>query len=494
MEVELKLALDRTQVERFAGAPQLANARPRVTRMDGIYLDTRDCELAGNAMALRIRRAGRSWVQCLKAGRSGTGGLHARSEWEHPQRGPVMDLALFRGTPLAKLRSAGTLHERLRPAFRVRFARTAWRIEPAPGSCLEVALDVGEVRCGSASEALCEVEIECIEGDAGHAFDLAEALLGVAELRPSAVSKAQRGYRLFTRKRLQPARALAPRVRHDMDPGQVARAVVGAGLDQLQANEEGLLAKDDPEFVHQARVALRRTRSALRMFRGVIGKHQARKWRDELGAATRALGEARDWDVFATETLPAIASAYGDAPLARKLGRTASGPRARARAAARQALRSRGYAAAVLHLSRWLASGEDAAPAPRPLRDFAARLLRKRRRRLIAGLDRIGQKSVAQRHRVRIDAKRLRYAVDGLAGILDARSAQRLSGRVAELQDALGRENDAATGGRLLAVLEPPEAFDGFARGWLAARMQGDLAQVDRVAARVAAARVPWGI
>ena len=204
MEVELKLALDPSHAGRLARSPQLARARPRVTRMDGVYLDTPDCELARNAMALRIRRAGRRWMQGLKAGRSGTGGLHARAEWEHAQPGPIVDLALLRDTPLAALPSAGTLHQRLQPAFRVRFDRTAWRIAPAAGSRLEVALDMGEVASGDASEALCEVEIECLEGDPRHAFDLAEALLGVASLRPSSVSKAQRGYRLFTRRRLRP--------------------------------------------------------------------------------------------------------------------------------------------------------------------------------------------------------------------------------------------------------------------------------------------------
>jgi triphosphatase len=493
VEVELKLALDPSHALRLARSPHLARARPRVTRMDGVYLDTPDCELSRNAMALRIRRAGRRWMQCLKAGRSGTGGLHARGEWEHAQPGPIVDLALFRDTPLAALPSAATLHQRLQPAFRVRFDRTAWRIAPAPGSRLEVALDMGEVVSGDASEALCEVEIECLEGDSRHAFDLAEALLGVAPLRPSAVTKAQRGYRLFARRRMRPVHALAPRVTRDMGPAQAARAVVAAGLEQLQANEEGLLATDDPEFVHQARVALRRTRSALRMFRGAIGKGKARRWRGELRLATRAFGEARDWDVFATETLPAIAADYGNAALARKLARAASHPRERARAAAREALRSRGYAAAILHLSRWLAA-EDKPGAPRPIPGFAARLLRKRERRLLSSLDGIARKSVAERHRVRIEAKRLRYAVEGLASILDARAARRLAGRLADLQDALRRANDAAAGERLLASLEPPQAFAGFARAWLAERMQGDAAELEQVARRVAAARVPWGI
>jgi triphosphatase len=111
-----------------------------------------------------------------------------------------------------------------------------------------------------------------------------------------------------------------------------------------------------------------------------------------------------------------------------------------------------------------------------------------------AGLRGLAGKSVARRHRVRIEAKRLRYAVDGLASILDPSAARRLSARLADLQDVLGRANDAATGERLLASLEPPQAFADFAGVWLAERVRGDPAKLEGVAGRVAAARVPWEV
>ena len=104
-----------------------------------------------------------------------------------------------------------------------------------------------------------------------------------------------------------------------MPTPEAARTVVGAGVAQLQANEEGVLASPDPEFVHQARVALRRMRSALRMFRREIGETRANAWHDALGETSRALGDARDWDVFGSHTLPAVLEAFGDAALARSL-------------------------------------------------------------------------------------------------------------------------------------------------------------------------------
>ena len=493
MEVELKLALEPSDVERLRQAAALAAAKPVRVPMDGYYLDTPACDVAANGMALRVRRAGRRWMQCLKAGTSGTGGLHSRHEWEYPQPTAKMDLSLFAETPLASLPAAKTLHERLVPAFRVRFERTQWKVALDATTRIEVALDVGEVRSGRKSEKLCEVEIELKEGEAAGVFEFAQDLLKSVTLRPSAVTKAQRGYRLFKREAAKPVRASTPKLEAGMDPRGAARAIVGAALDQLQANEEGLIAGSDPEFVHQARVALRRMRSVLRIFRDAIGRERARAWRDDLAEATRALGDARDWDVFCDDTLPAISAAYGDESVTRSLAQLAGARRRQARAGARDAMRSSAYAAAILHVSAWLAGAEPGESTDAEnTGDFAVRVLKKRHERLKEELERLAGLDIEERHRVRIHAKRLRYGVEGLASVLDKQAARRFAHRLSDLQDALGRANDAVTGLRLLESLEPPGAFAGFARGWLAARREADAPQLKKVAARAAAATGLW--
>ena len=493
-EVELKFEVDRAAHERLKASPVLAGAVPRSLRMSSIYFDTPSRDLAASGMSLRLRRSGRRWVQCLKAGRGATGGLHSRDQWEFDRPGARLDLSLFSDTPLASLDEAATLHQRLAPVFRVEVRRTAWDIAPAEGCLLEVVLDEGAVEGSGRREALSELEIECVEGDAGHAFDLALRLLDEVAMRPSALTKAARGYRLAGRARLHPARALPVELDAALSPGAAARALVKVGLDQLQANEEGVLRDTDAEFVHQARVALRRMRSALRMFRDAVGVERAQSWLDELSEVTRALGDARDWDVFAAESLPPIVAAYGDAALARKLSRRASLRRRRDRAAAREAIRSPRYARVILALSRWIAQRDDEAGAAsaEPLAGFASRLVRKRHKRLIAGLEALPGLGAEDRHRVRIDAKRLRYVVEGLASIFSKRGEQRYARRLADLQDALGRANDAATGARILAEIDPPEAFAAFARGWLAARMQPDPALLAALGARLSASPRFW--
>ena len=83
-EIELKLALAargrRGVPARARRSPGCARARRKLT---SIYFDTPDCELRDAGMALRLRKAGGRWTQTLKGGTSGTGGLHARGEWEY---------------------------------------------------------------------------------------------------------------------------------------------------------------------------------------------------------------------------------------------------------------------------------------------------------------------------------------------------------------------------------------------------------------------------
>jgi CHAD domain-containing protein len=222
-------------------------------------------------------------------------------------------------------------------------------------------------------------------------------------------------------------------------------------------------------------------RAALGMFRKPIGAKQANAWRGELAQAAKRLGVARDRDVFAMETLPALIEARGGRRRYVALTRRAAARQSQARVAAREALASPRYARAIVEISQWLAhpgADED----DDSLEDFAARLLGKRHKRLAKGLEGLAHASMAERHRVRIDAKRLRYVVEGLAPALDAVAAKSYARRLSSLQDALGRANDAVAGERLLGELEPPAELAAFARKWLAARIDAETAKLPQLA------------
>jgi triphosphatase len=494
-EIELKFDLAPEARGQLTHAVALAGTSPHRTKMHSLYFDTPERALARSEMALRLRREGRRWVQTLKAGRSGTGGLHERQEWEHPRPEPTLDLSLLGETPLARMHDATQVRAQLAPVFEVTFTRTAWTITPEPGCKLEVALDTGEVASGERTAPICEVEIECLEGDPARAFDLAARLMQEVALHPSAISKAQRGYRLARDEALRPVKATRLALDGAMTPLDAARVIVSSGVAQLQANEEGVLASSDPEFIHQARVALRRTRSALRMFRREIGVGRTKAWNDALAETSRALGCARDWDVFGTRTLPSALEAFGDETLSRSLRGRVSYRRRVEREKAREAIRSTAYAAALLELARWLAHADGKsplAPSPEGLVEFAERVIARRHKRLLAGALMLGSLSSTERHRVRVDAKRMRYGLDALASLFRPRPLASFLASVESMQEALGDCNDAATALDLLAQLNAPEPFAAFARGWFSARERGEPSTLEPIVAEIARHRRSW--
>jgi len=225
-------------------------------------------------------------------------------------------------------------------------------------------------------------------------------------------------------------------------------------------------------------------RAALRMFAKPIGRTRADAWRRQLGRATRSLGAARDWDVFITETLPSLPATPDVIARAQRHQR-------RARKAARHSTRSRGYASAILRVSRWLAA-EPPSHKGAKLEEFAAKLLAKRHARLVADVKNLSRASMQARHRTRIDAKRLRYVVEGLAPAVDRREAKRYSRVLSQLQDALGRANDAVTGRRLLARLKPAASLGAFAHDWLAARIADEGGNLRELAQQIVETKPFW--
>jgi triphosphatase len=491
-EVELKFELHADEEAAFRRLGALAGAKPVEQHLLALYFDTPAEEVVRHRMALRLRRSGKQWVQGLKAGASGEGGLHAREEWEFKRRDASIDLALFSGTPLAKLPHRRRLHERLGEVFRVDMQRTTWQVELAPGSRVEVALDRGEVRRGEAAESLCEVEIECLEGEPMAVFDFASRLLGEVRLRPSMVTKARRGYRLLRGEKAAVVKARAASLHAGMSPVEAARAALGEGLRALQGNEEGALAATDPEYVHEMRSSLRRLRSTLRVLGPAIGPGLEDSVRDDISWLARAMGQARDWDVLATQTLPALLQARGESPGGDALACAAGRERDASREALREALRSTRYARFILTLARWLAQPAQATEREARLADVASRALRKRHRRLVASAQSLPRRDPGERHRLRIEAKRMRYAVESFASLYPRKRVRDFLDPLVDLQRGLGEANDAAVAAALIARLDVAPELRDFAGGWLEGRIQAATAELARDLERLCEARRFW--
>ncbi|MCY7387095.1 MAG: inorganic triphosphatase, partial [Burkholderiales bacterium] len=414
-EIELKLAINPADVAAFRRLPLLRELTidgPKRRKVSNVYFDTPELELKQHGIALRLRKMGGKWLQTLKTAGTAVGGLHQRGEWELPLRAPQLDLALFAGTPLAELSGSKKLHLMLRPAFTTNFYRTTWQVEVSPGQLVEVALDQGVIRSGESESVISEVEIELIEGRSAAVFDMASSLFERIALRPERLRKAERGYRLFHPEPLVARRAVGVKLKRKWSPLEAMLAIVAACLSQFDANVEGALASDDPEYIHQLRVSLRRLRSAMRIFKpadaGAIG--DGLKWL----AAT--LGTARDWDVLVTASLPTLLTGYGDASFASAIMGTAKTRQVAAREAARAALVSTRQMILAMSVGRWISVAGELAVLPAPaaedgrafqadaernLTEFASHEIRRHHRRLLrVSMVPLAEQSAQARHQV----------------------------------------------------------------------------------------------
>lgn len=493
-EIELKLALPVSARRALLRHPLIRGATKLGTRrLVNVYHDTPDLALHRHAIALRTRRQGRDWIQTVKCAGSGSAGLSVRPEWERPYGG-AFDFAGVDDGTVRRLLERRRIRSRLEASFETVFSRTTWRIEPAPGASVLIMLDRGRIRAGDAAEDLSELELELERGSPQRLFDLAAALASELPLRPAILSKAERGIRLRQGARPVPVRAGASPVRPEQSPSQAWRSSAAACIAQLQSNEPGV-ASEDPEFIHQMRVALRRLRSALRLFEPVLPAAVPAEVTAHMDRLDRALGLARDADVLHSDVLAPVRAAFPEDARIAELCAAAQRDRAEKRAAAAAALAAREHALFILSFGALLhapAAGETGGT----LAEFAARrigrLHRKVRKlaRAARGLD------ASALHRLRVAAKRLRYAIEFMAPLYRAKDSRRALAALARLQDTLGALNDLDCAGAPLArwAGEDPALREAvaLAGGWHGPRYERLRAQLPERIGRVLASKRFW--
>jgi len=487
-EIELKLAVAASELPRLRQR-LVRFGRGKTLEVDNVYFDTADRLLRGNRMALRVRRIGGRWVQTLKT-ETAVRALSARGEWEVPAPRGRLDLDRFPMTPLATLMQAHP-QARLQAAFRTRFRRTVWHVDE--GS-IELALDDGEIIAGDQRAPILELELELKSGAPEALYRLALELAGKGRdalaLRPAVDSKAARGYRLAAGEAPAPAKANARAVVGALSRGTTLaaalRGVVERATTLLLANMAPPGEAVDPEFVHQARVAVRRLRSAARLLGDSAGWPKALD--GDLRWIGRRLGAVRDWDVLQVQTLPALTAELP--ALGGSLAEQARELRQPDHAALHAALTGARFARMTLRLLQWSASATGRAPT---LRSSARKLLARMHRRLLGSAAFFVALTIEDQHRVRIRAKRLRYALDLFAGALPAKPTARFVEHLARLQDELGALNDAVVAAALVPGLAGAARIDaGPAYDWLGEQRQQHALRAEAVLAELARLPQPW--
>lgn len=458
VETELKFLLTRDAAERLKQG-EFADAMVR--DLASLYYDTEEGAIWRAGYTLRLRRTGGGWVQTLK----GRGPGLSRFEDEAPAPERTLDEARLKGGPIGKVVKGA----RLTPQFETRVRRRTRLIE-AEGAVIELALDEGEILAGLSRQPILELELELKSGRAAALFAQARRLSGEAGLRLSLISKSERGHALAAGRAGDPVKYRVPSLRPDMPTGEAFRALIFAALYQLEANAALLAERPSIEAVHQARVGLRRLMVLIAAFGKLTGDAEQTDQRAELKRLTGVFADARSLDVFIAETFrPFARHDDGMAEFGRALLAAQSAARDRARAA----VADKAFAAALLGLVEWISIGRwstdpvTAAVAERPIRDIAASLLRHRWSVFLKRGAAIDWHDPFARHKLRIQAKKMRYLADGLAPLFGG--GEGLLQALERFQDLAGRLNDIATAPDTAALAIEPSLSQGavFAAGHL---------------------------
>ncbi len=493
-ETELKLSLACDALQRVARLPivrQHARGRGIRRHLTNVYYDTSDQRLVAAGVALRVRRVEKRFLQTVKTAGTVYAGMHSRGEWEWELPNHKLDLRLCDAEPeIAAVFVDPALRTTLQPLFTTDFWRTTWLLVFADSSLIELAVDRGKVSGLGRTTPICELELELKAGSPQRLYEVAHALAEALPIRLENTSKAARGYALLAPpKPLIAQKAGVCSLDQNASAEEAFQTIVQYCLDHLHTNAAVVCQGEDTEGVHQMRVATRRLRSCLGLFRPLIPRTASDLVNTEVRWLSSELAFARDWDVFLEETLSPLERHFPDILSSLRLATLEA--RANAYQRARAAVESARYTRLLLGIGLWrtrcdwrdLLTPKLLRDLHRPAIGFAARVLAKRYARVRQGCDGFLQLSAEERHRLRILCKRLRYAGEFFAALYPESTVRDFLRSVAKVQDILGVLNDAVVASRLLTELGTDPKYPAIplpARhlvlGWKAAMIEQNLA------------------
>jgi CHAD domain-containing protein len=259
--------------------------------------------------------------------------------------------------------------------------------------------------------------------------------------------------------------------------GDVVRAALAASVAQLVTHDPGVRLGDDPEDVHQARVATRRLRSSLRTFGNLLEPDWTSSLRKELRRLGNHLGAVRDTEVLLDRLRARIERLRpGDRDAAKRVVNPLLKQWDGARSKLHDTLRSRRYTEL---LDRLIDAARDPAllpPSDDPADAVLPPLVREPWERLRAAVDELESEPPDEAlHEVRIRAKHCRYAAETVAPVV-GKSARAFARAMEDLQDVLGEHQDAVVAEQWLReVASTSEGAEAFVAGELASLERLDI-------------------
>jgi CHAD domain-containing protein len=417
----------------FSAAPQPAR------RLRTTYYDTADLRLARWGASLRYR-PGEGWTVKLPEGSDGA--LLVRAEHTFPgdgNRPPAEARALVR--PFVRA-------ARLSPSVRMRTLRRPVELTDPEGKRIGELVD-DEVQVLDGRRIMTrfrELEVE-LDPEAG-----TELLADVVDRLVEAGARAAEPTPKYLRALAGRERAMGPEVAEpEAGPGASVETLLRHDLAEstlrLFRHEAGVHVGEDPEAVHQARVATRRIRSTLRTFSKLLDEEWTDRLRADLKWLANLLGQVRDTDVLLERFADHLADLPADDQKAgRRLLARLSEQRDQARRRLLGAMAQAKYAQLLDDLVAAAAAPALLPGADRPAAEVTPPLVHKPWKKLRKEVRKAGDDPPDEElHQIRIRAKRARYAAEAVEPVF-GKPAERFADAIADIQSVLGDHQDAVVG------------------------------------------------
>ena len=506
MEIELKFQIpseSKAPLERFIKSKGGASKRLRAK-----YFDTDTRLLARANIALRLRKEGQVWYQTLKVAPQAAAVMRHEDTVRlitPPGTDPVMDTSRHSASDQWAKFDKTLRHDaarELKPLYETDLKRLSVDLRTRRG-LVNYAIDTGSISnteketdplllaIGHSVDPLKlsvnEIELELVSGSNMALIEAGTRLVRDYGVWLDVRTKSMRGDSLAKAKLIMsPAKAQSVKITNDMSLEEffdtvrkecVRHALVNAS--QL-ASEEGFL----PEHIHQLRVALRRLRTALKLF-SRVQKFELQTWSDQAKFLAAQLGKNRDIDVMSESIWPELRKI--NAPLVEF--------------SAHEGVQSPALIVRERKIQSWFLEliGRDLQSPEKttqqntqPHWSAILPVIIKWQKKCAKHAKNFASLTVEERHELRKKMTRLRYSLEFIEKECKTSKFQQFSKVLARAQNELGTYNDLQVALENYRAIVTKEPAAWFAVGWLIAQLSECEVRCTKVLSEFTAADVPW--
>ncbi|RZG67907.1 CHAD domain-containing protein [Acinetobacter bouvetii] len=460
-EIELKFQIPQAKLKALSRYVQQQN--PERLQLNAKYFDTADLYLQQHQISLRQRLENEKWLQTLKAPKNNIERIEIETEL-NPHESNSIGLEPY----LQEKSLQAVLFPALQSPLSVQFETQIQRqqiIQPFNGSEIEIAFDQGQITANDHAIQIHEIEFELKQGDIR---DLTQAILPWIKkyhIWLDSGSKALKGQMLQQSCSAAPVQyqsALKLNAADDCDTA--LKKIIANCLEHLLPNSSAIaLGQFSSEHVHQARVAIRRLRSALKTFAfesPAVSK--AALWQQKLADLFRQFGTTRDRDALSESFMPQLIAAGSPIVQLPLLQETEA-------VSIPDIFQTPATTLLLLELI------EFAYLPPQKslkLKKQLNKRLHKMHAHICHAQTQFAHMQDAEKHQLRKRVKTLRYSVEFASSLYSKTKVKTYLKALKPLQDNLGRFNDLSVAYSLFEknTQQQPEAW--FVLGWITAEKQ----------------------